>query len=291
MANERILGGSLLGVPIPAERCISYRPENGHANGTIDMMLDRFEDHATAPIDLESDAIEHEEKRLNHEERESAEKTVLGFSKTTMSILNRHSPHNAGNRFGGLIENPKFLEQKFKELDEDIKIIENDDSASDLELFTAYKLAREQDPKYVDHPLFKIGYLRAARYNTRRAARRILNNLREKLDLFGPKKLTHDICLEDLGEAARKFLNLGGLQVLPQRDNAGRRVIFSHAVLNGNGSDADILKARKAYFYFWTTLSEEDNEQGKVKGIVGIMWKVHDAKTSDPYVMQALVKI
>jgi len=107
------------------------------------------------------------------------------------------------------------------------------------------------------------------------------------------KKLTHDICLEDLGEDARKFLSLGGggLHVLPQRDNAGRRVIFAHAVLNGSESDADTLKARKAYFYFWTTLSEEDNEQGKVKGIVGIMWKVHDAKTSDPYVMQALVKI
>jgi len=196
MANERVRGGSLLGVPIPAERCISYRPGNGRSNGNIDMMLDTsFEDH----IDLESDAIKHESKRLNYEERESAEKTVLGFSKTTMSILNRCSPHNAGNRFGGLIENPKFLEQKFKELDEDIKTMENGASASDLELFAAYKLAREQDPIYVDHPLFKIGYLRAARYNTRRAARRILNYLREKLDLFGPNKKADSryMCLEN----------------------------------------------------------------------------------------------
>jgi len=60
------------------------------------------------PIDFESDAIKHEEKRLNYEEQESVEKTVLGFSKTTMSILNQYSPHNAGNRFGGLIENPKI---------------------------------------------------------------------------------------------------------------------------------------------------------------------------------------
>lgn len=39
---------------------------------------------------------------------------------------------------------------------------------------------------------------------------------------------------------------------------------------------------RKAFFYFWTSLGEDDNEEGRVKGIVGILWRVHKPPLPNP---------
>ena len=37
----------------------------------------------------------------------------------------------------------------------------------------------------------------------------------------------------------------------------------------------DDNRQKKAYFYFWTSISEDDNKQGRIKGIVGLIWRVH----------------
>ncbi len=39
---------------------------------------------------------------------------------------------------------------------------------------------------------------------------------------------------------------------------------------------------RKAYFYFWTSISEDDNVLGRIKGIAGIIWRVHKPPLPSP---------
>jgi hypothetical protein len=46
----------------------------------------------------------------------------------------------------------------------------------------------------------------------------------QKLRIFGRDKLTKDITLQDLNEEDLKVLNNGHLQLLPQRDRAGRLI-------------------------------------------------------------------
>lgn len=247
-------------------------------------MAEEFDDLSDVPIDLESLMYHREMEKLDPNEQKEAEMTVLGYSATAIGILNRLSkgPDNAENHFGGLPEHPRFLSLKFGELDVQIKKIEGFEvdvsSRSGRRKrdpdFEAYKLAREQDPKFIDHPLFKISFLRADRYNARKAAKRLLRYLREKLELFGRDKLTRDIFLDDLGAGGKKYLECNGLQVLPKRDNAGRKIVFVPWIADQVESDEEILSARRAFFYFCQSLIEDDNEYGRVKGVVAIMWKV-----------------
>jgi len=77
--------------------------------------------------------------------------------------------------------------------------------------FAAYKLARSQNPDYVNN--LKIRFLRAKKYDARKVARLLLRNLKDKLELFGSDNLTRDIFSEDVGEDGLRYLELGGLKV------------------------------------------------------------------------------
>ena len=156
--------------------------------------------------------------------------------KSTLTRLNiEHA--SVENRFGGLPENPEFLQQKFQELEMVIQA-----STANPE-FAAYRQALDKNASYVKHPLFRICFLRAEHYNARKAAARLLRHLTEKLELFGPDKLTRDIVLDDLGRDARTCLEIGTLQILPVRDNAGRRVVFYAEVLRAPANERGVLAA------------------------------------------------
>jgi len=240
------------------------------------MMQD--DDLAKVPIDEEKMALDQEMKKLTITERDNAEQAVLGYSATAMNILKGVSRYqgNSVNSIDGLVEDGEFLSQKFRELESAINAIEAvGSSGSDPDL-AAYQLARDKDEIYVNHPLFRIGFLRAARYDAQSAARRMMRYIREKLDLFGIEKLVRDIIISDLGDDGRRYLERGGLQIMPERDTAGRRVVFMTSVLDETATESDYLSARKAYFYFFSSLAEDDDERGKIKGIVGILWRVHN---------------
>lgn len=206
--------------------------------------------------------------KLNINERNSAENTLRGNFTRGLLLNNCH---------GELYEEPQLKKQILMKLASTIQRIEkelNEANKRDGD-FEAYAKARTQNPTYVSHELFTIGFLRAERYDPEKSARRIFRYFRIKLDLFGEEKLTHDILLEDLGEDGMAYLETGGLQVLPQRDESGRRVVFGVGILQGSGDQDRVLSARKAYFYFWSSVYEDDDDMGKIKGIVGIMWRVH----------------
>ena len=88
----------------------------------------------------------------------------------------------------------------------------------------AFDLARSTNSAYVDDPNFRLRFLRAERFDPKRAAIRYAKHYDLKLQLFGVEKLGRPIVQDDLGEEALEALYSGKAQVLRQRDSAGRAI-------------------------------------------------------------------
>mmetsp|Transcript_23180 Transcript_23180/g.54812 ORF Transcript_23180/g.54812 Transcript_23180/m.54812 type:complete len:669 (+) Transcript_23180:217-2223(+) len=242
------------------------------------------------PVDVAE--IEREMEGLSFQDRIMAENTVIGISTGAISIWEKFqkilsTKGSTYKTYRDLPEDDEMLTRLFKEVDEELaKIVRQNDSVDDTDL-AAYKLARRQNKEYIDNYLFKIDFLRAERYQVNKAARRIIRYLGEKRELFGDDKLTRVIYWEDLGDDVIAYFRRGAIQILPEPDLHGRRVLFVQGVANGS-SDEEILVAKKAYFYFWSTLTETETKKGRLLGIVAIMWKLHKIKTKDPKLTEAV---
>ena len=92
-------------------------------------------------------------------------------------------------------------------------------------------MAKEQYPGYVSD--CRIKFLRAERYNISLAAKRILYHFQIKLELFGQEVLGREILLSDFNTDDNQSLKMGYLQVLPQSDFSGRRVVFFYKAISG----------------------------------------------------------
>jgi hypothetical protein len=90
----------------------------------------------------------------------------------------------------------------------------------------AYERAFAISPEYVSNQPFRLMFLRATRGNAKAAAKRMIRHFDTKIYLFGEEKLVKDIQISDLDEYDMEALESGGFQVLPERDLAGRSVLF-----------------------------------------------------------------
>jgi hypothetical protein len=191
--------------------------------------------------------IQEEMADLSVQEQESARNSVLGKSSMTMtsssSIENKNKIANTG--YGGeetvsttttpttttihhqnKEEDPELLQERLYELDQELDTL---DIAAAINMPTtksAYRLAIEQNPIYINDKKFKTAFLRSERYNAKNSALRIFRFLEEKLDLFGTNKLCQDILLDDIGDDGLRILQIGGHHILPKRDKANRKVVF-----------------------------------------------------------------
>ena len=82
-------------------------------------------------------------------------------------------------------------------------------------------------PSYVRNVSFQLMFLRAEKYNPKLACCRMVHFFKEKRILFGSHTLGRDITLTDMDERDMELLQSGYMQILPQRDRAGRAVWFS----------------------------------------------------------------
>jgi hypothetical protein len=191
--------------------------------------------------------IQEEMANLSVQEQESARNSVLGKSSMTMTSSssiteNKNKITNTG--YGGeetvsstttttttihhqnKEEDPELLQERLYELDQELDTL---DIAAAINMPTtksAYRLAIEQNPIYINDKKFKTAFLRSERYNAKNSALRIFRFLEEKLDLFGTNKLCQDILLDDIGDDGLRILQIGGHHILPKRDKANRKVVF-----------------------------------------------------------------
>lgn len=93
-----------------------------------------------------------------------------------------------------------------------------------------YEKAAFLNPDYVLDPKIALMFLRSEDYNPRKAARRIVNHYKHKMDLFGIDKLARPITFDDLDKEDRDAALTGFYQKLYLPDQSGRPVIvyFPH---------------------------------------------------------------
>jgi hypothetical protein len=119
-------------------------------------------------------------------------------------------------------ETPEFVQDKLKELEEELAKISRNKSA--------YLLAETLDKDYVRCRSFRLKFLRAESFDAKLAANHLVIFFEEKLKLFGPELLAKDIKISDLDQDDIKWLE-SGIAQLPARDRAGR-CVFSFIVPN-----------------------------------------------------------
>lgn len=78
---------------------------------------------------------------------------------------------------------------------------------------------------YVQTPDFRLRFLRAERFDVKKAAIRFCRGLDYLVDQFGEQALMRQLYLSDLSRVEERFLRSGNKQVLPNRDRFGRRLM------------------------------------------------------------------
>lgn len=102
----------------------------------------------------------------------------------------------------------------------------------EIEEKPAWDLALQMDREYTMSPKRAMAFLRSVGGKPKQAAKRLVRHFETKLDLFGPDKLVKDIELaSDFDEHDMEALESGGFQILPERDRAGRPILFGRYTL------------------------------------------------------------
>jgi hypothetical protein len=111
-------------------------------------------------------------------------------------------------------ETPEMIQTCMDKLDEEI---------TRLQETAAYEQALSRNPMYVQEYAFRLKFLRADRFDAKKAALRLARHFEAKLELFGPSKLVQDITQSDLqeGDMDAMVVLIGHL---PVRDSVGRLV-------------------------------------------------------------------
>lgn len=128
----------------------------------------------------------------------------------------------------------KERERKFEEIHGVAEVIEEDPTEmvlllaelqteiNRIDLKPQYNRAMQLDPNYVQDPKFGLMFLRASRYDPKKAAARLVWFLEKKVEHFGAQTLCRTLRLSDLTQDDLETLKAGSYQILPGRDRSGR---------------------------------------------------------------------
>ena len=136
---------------------------------------------------------------------------------------------------------------------------------------TAIQMDAEHESKkscYVNDPSIRLRFVRAERYDCKRAVKRFVNFLEFGQELYGNFIADRPIRLSDLKtrEEKRALANVS-FHFLPFRDRSGRRVFVS---VGSCGYDIEpVLRCKVLWYMYW--IASEDAESQR-KGVVVVGW-------------------
>ncbi|KAL3928461.1 MAG: hypothetical protein SGARI_005029, partial [Bacillariaceae sp.] len=200
-----------------------------------------------------AEAIAETLAALPVEEREQIIRDLYGISSNTPSAVNE--------------DDPAFIQQKLEEMKEQLVRLRNSYSWN-LRL-AAIELAESKNIAYVEDPKFRLKFLRADRYDAKKAAGRFIRFFDFKYGLFGEDALTRRIAWNDLQPEDQAALKKGCVQRLPLRDRAGRGIFVS--VYNGEEYES-VESVTRQHFY----MGGHTNEESDKKGHIHIFFKIKD---------------
>eukprot|EP00980_Cylindrotheca_fusiformis_P029242 scaffold22766_cov131-Cylindrotheca_fusiformis.AAC.8 len=155
-------------------------------------------------------------------------------------------------------ETPLEVERRLAELETQIQRVASK---------SAYQQALAHSEAYVKDRTFRLKFLRADLFNTRRAASRLVGFFEQKLLIFGANKLARDITLEDLDHDDLAVLNNGHMQFLPQKDMGGRSIFCDIRSRERFANHSNLLRA-----LFYMLMAQAEDEEAQQKGIVGVVY-------------------
>ena len=231
--------------------------------------------------------IEQDDQQYSSEEDGVPERAAFCFGGAEMpACLTRElnnmpmpSREQVGHDIFGISEVNDIPMDAIEQMEQEIKKVKRK---------AAYELAMDLSPEYVTHPRRALSFLRAVEGDPKRGAKRLIRHFETKLELFGADKLVKDIELSDFDPYDMEALRSGGFQVLPQKDRAGRPILFGRytcmkyrEIKNMVGRTIEkryenrlpqLLISNhfqlRALWYTWSTIVEEEAHQRS--GIIAI---------------------
>jgi hypothetical protein len=141
-----------------------------------------------------------------------------------------------------IVESPEYVDAKLEELDGLLRksscpIMPGSKKAQETLLDSQFTLTkneeilhptaadREEEEHYSSNEM-KLQFLRAERFETAKATTRMERYFQAKHELFGSGSTTRRLCPDDLSEDDWVHARTGYIQVLTERDQKGRAIIF-----------------------------------------------------------------
>lgn len=204
----------------------------------------------------------------------STSEKLIAAELSKLSLQEREKAYEDVHGVSDLVEeSPERVESSLLELERELAFISSK---------VAFDQAELASKEYVSDRKLRLMYLRAALFDPKKAASRLVGFFDLKLDLFGADKLGKAITLEDLGEDGMEALRQGAQQVLSRRDSQGRAVVASNQGLFLSLIDRfqdPLLTLKRSFFY--TMVSTADDEETQKKGMVYIVYAVESEQLPD----------
>jgi hypothetical protein len=197
---------------------------------------DNAEDLPTAELSIES-SLAKELNQLSLQEREKA-------------YYDLHGVADAVN------ETPAFVTKCLADLEMELSKTQDK---------KAYEVAKSLDEDYICGREFRLMFLRAETFDSKKAATRLVGFLEEKLKLFGLKPLARELVQSDLNQDDRSVLELGFCSLLPLRDSAGRAITCIMPYFRGTSA---LENRMRATMYIICTIARDEEIQKK--GLVSL---------------------
>ena len=152
----------------------------------------------------------------------SDQKTVDAFVANELNQLSLQEREQVYEELHGvddiIKETDELINDRLAELEREISLIP--DSQKE-----AYLQGLKVNQEYVTSKTFRLMFLRADYFDPKKAAKRLVWFMAKKLQFFGRDSLGRSLMLDDLDEDARNCLEAGHIQLLQNRDRAGRSVL------------------------------------------------------------------
>eukprot|EP00980_Cylindrotheca_fusiformis_P012514 scaffold3074_cov108-Cylindrotheca_fusiformis.AAC.1 len=155
-------------------------------------------------------------RRLHQEEMKQTEALLAGeMSKLSIEEMSKAQDdvHCIGQT---IIETPELIHRALVEFGEEARAQSN----------TVYKVALQQNRKYVEGEAFRLKFLRCNLFEIKSSVSQMMKFLQYKAKYFGIDKLGSDIMLSDLTNEDRDLLQSGFFHVQQCKDRSGRNVVW-----------------------------------------------------------------
>lgn len=174
----------------------TFTPELARSAGLAENRFPETNEEA----DIVEDVLTKELEKLSMAEHEKILFDVHGFSRTQD-------------------EDPQDVEKYLQIFEDELRKIRRKKKE-------AYERAKFLNPAYVEDKAFRLMFLRAELFKPKKAAQTMITHFEIKRRVFGNGDiLARDVRQSDLNQDDLSYLQDGMIQVLPERDAAGRAVL------------------------------------------------------------------